>query len=232
MRRANPVVPVLLSLALMAPVVQAAPRGSPPEISRALGALAKEPGNPRLLTDAGSQFALRASDQGYPSDIEDARKYLRQAAKMDPKSAQTVAWMGCLRCIEAKVRQSKGYVREGLSQMDRAVEMDPNDLLVRLVRGSVEVEVPKEFSRNDQGITDLEVLKTAHDRDPQTLSQLRIDPTEVYLKLGKGYRAKGNMDMARAMWVRAAEGPPGKDRETANRLLEKFGRPAKTASAK
>lgn len=215
-------VAVLVSMALIGPGVQAATRGSPAEISRALAALKRDPGNPRLLTDAGSQFALRASEQGFPTDVEDARNYLRQAAKMDPHNAQTVAWMGALRCIEAKVRQAKGYVREGLSQLDRAVEMAPDDLVVRMVRGSVGVEVPREYNKVDAGLADLDLVRAAHDQDPHALAALRIEATEVYLKLGKGYRARGQIEQARAMWTRASEGPPGKDRETATRLLTKY----------
>lgn len=224
MRWSLAAVPVLLSVALIAPGVHAGNRGSPAELARSLAALKKDPGNPRLLTDAGSQFALRASEQGFPTDVEDARNYLRQAVKMDPRNAQTVAWLGALRCIEAKVRQAKGFVREGLTQLDRAVDMAPGDLVVRMVRGSVAVEVPREYSKVDVGLSDLELVRAAHEKDPHALAAQRIDAAEVFLKLGKGYRAKGNIEQARAMWIRASEGPPGKDRETANRLLAKYAR--------
>lgn len=200
----------------------AASRGTPAEISRALNAHTKDPSNPALLTDLGSQFALRASEEGAPSDIEDARKYLRQSLKMDPKSAETVAWLGVLRCIEAKVRQSKGFVRDGLSQLDHAIEMAPEDLRVRMLRGSVGVEVPREFGRLDAGLADLELVRAAHEADPHTLTPLRIDPAEVYLKIGKGYRAKGNMEGAKQMWTRAAAAPSGRERDSAMRLLAKY----------
>lgn len=200
----------------------AASRGTPAEISRALNAHKKDPSNPMHLTDLGSQFALRASEAGAPSDIEDARKYLRQSLKMDAKNAETVAWLGVLRCIEAKVRQSKGFVREGLSQLDHATEMAPSDLRVRMLRGSVGVEVPREFNRLDGGIADLETVRAAHESDPHALAALRIDPAEVFLKIGKGYRAKGNMEGAKQMWSRAAEAPSGRERESAMRLLTKY----------
>lgn len=220
-----PVAIPLLMLALStAPGMHAATRGSPAEISRALAALRREPANPRVLTDAGSQFALRASEQGFPTDVEDARRYLLQAAKMEPANAQTVAWLGALRCIEAKVRQSKGFVSQGLGQLDHAVQMDGNDLVVRMVRGSVSVEVPREYNKVDQGLADLEMVRAAHEKDPHALVALRIEPADMYLKLGKAYRAKGDMATARAMWTHASSGPPGKERETATRLLAKYGK--------
>lgn len=218
------VIPALMLALVTAPGMHAATRGSPAEISRALASLKRDPGNAKLLTDAGSQFALRASEQGFPTDVEDARRYLLQAIKMEPSNAQTVAWMGALRCIEAKVRQSKGFVSQGLSQLDHAVEMDGNDLVVRMVRGSVSVEVPREYNKVDQGLTDLEMVRAAHEKDPHALVSLRIEPAEVYLKLGKAYRAKGDIETARSMWTRASSGPPGKERETATRLLAKYGK--------
>jgi hypothetical protein len=221
------VVALILSLALLPPALHAGTRGSAAEIARALAALRKDPGNPKLLTDAGSQFALRASEQGFPTDVEDSRKYLRQSLKMDPQNSHTVAWLGALRCIEAKVRQSKGFVKEGLGQLDHAVDMSPEDVLVRMVRGSVSVEVPREFNRVDGGVTDLEFVKAAYERDAHALAAYRIDPGEVFLKLGKGYRAKGNIEGARQMWTRAAGGPASRDRESAQRLLAKYGGPAK-----
>lgn len=210
------------ALCLVSVEAQAATRGSAAEISRALNAHKKDPANAVILTDLGSQFALRASEQGYPTDVEDARKYLRQSLKMDPRNAQTVAWLGALRCIEAKVRQSKGFVKEGLSQLDHAVEMNPEDIVVRLVRGSVGIEVPREFGRLDTGLADLEIVRAAFERDPTVLTSRRVDPAEVFLKLGKGYRAKGNIDGAKQMWGKAAEAPPGKERDTALKLLAKY----------
>lgn len=217
---------VLAALMLTPIATEAATRGSAAEISRALNAHKRDPGNAAALTDLGSQFALRASEQGFPTDVEDARNYLRMSLKMDPKNAQTVAWLGALRCIEAKVRQSRGYVKDGLNQLDHAVGMAPDDIVVRLVRGSVSIEVPRDFGRLDTGLADLEIVLAAYERDPSVLGSRRIDATELFLKLGKGYRAKGNMDQAKQMWGKAAEGHPGKERDTALKLLAKYS-PAK-----
>ena len=216
------IIPVMMLVFSNAPGMRAATRGSPAEIARALAALKRDPGNPKLLTDVGSQFALRASEQGFPTDVEDARRYLLQSAKMDKDNPQTVAWLGALKCIEAKVRQSKGFVNQGFAQLDHAVSMSATDLVVRMVRGSVSVEVPKEYNKLDQGVADLEIVRAAHEKDPSALISQRIEPAEMYLKLGKAYRAKGNIELARQMWARASSGPPGKERETATRLLAKY----------
>jgi tetratricopeptide (TPR) repeat protein len=217
---------VLAALIISPIAAHSATRGSAAEISRALNAHKRDPGNAVALTDLGSQFALRASEQGFPTDVEDARNYLRMSLKMDPNNAQTVAWLGALRCIEAKVRQTKGYVKDGLNQLDHAVEMSPDDIVVRLVRGSVAIEVPRDFGRLDTGIADLEIVLAAYEREPAVLSSRRIDATELFLKLGKGYRAKGNMENAKQMWGKAAEGHPGKERDAAIKLLAKYA-PAK-----
>lgn len=220
--RWTPFALAVAALCLVTVGASAATRGSAAEISRALIAHKRDPGNSGVLTDLGSQFALRASEQGFPTDVQDARTYLRQSLSLDPRNAQTVAWLGALRCIEAKVRQSKGLVKDGLSQLDHAVEMNPEDLVVRLVRGSVCVEVPRDFGRMDTGIADLEIVRAAYERDATVLTSRRIDPAELFLKLGKGYRAKGNMDGAKHMWGKAAEAPPSKERDAALKLLAKY----------
>ena len=65
-------------------------------------------------------------------------------------------------------------------------------------------------------------MRAAHEKDPHVLLIEHIEPAEVYLKLGKAYRAKGNMELARQMWTRASSGAPGRERETATRLLAKY----------
>jgi hypothetical protein len=216
---------VILASALILPGgLQAGSRGTDIEISRLLGKLRKEPTSAKLLTDLGAQFAMRASEQGYPSDVVDARQYLRQAQQIDPGNPVTAGWLGVLRCVEAKIRGSRGFVREGLSQLDAAVARAPDNLVLRMLRGSVDLEVPREFGRLEQGIAEMELLKGADEADRARLASVGLDRAEVFLKLGKGYRARGDMPGAQRMWQKVvAEGPPGRERETALRLLQKYG---------
>jgi hypothetical protein len=92
------------------------------------------------------------------------------------------------------------------------------------MRGSAGLEVPREFDRLDQGVSDLEMVSKAHDANPALLKSLDLEPAEVHLKLGNGYRAKGKLSEAMVLWKRAAaESPRSKEGESASRLLRKFG---------
>jgi tetratricopeptide (TPR) repeat protein len=195
--------------------------GTEVEISRQLSRVRREPRNPRALIDLGAQFAIRASEQGYPSDVEDSRKYLRQGLAIDPQNALGTAWLGALRCIEAKIRGSKSFVHDGLRQLDQGVAMDSGNPRLRLLRGSVNLELPREYNRTSQALTDLLAVNS----DPGAARAASLDMAEVHLKLGKAYRANGNMAQAQAMWRQVvAEAPSSREAASANKLLAKYGR--------
>jgi tetratricopeptide (TPR) repeat protein len=195
--------------------------GTEVEISRQLSRVRREPGNPRALIDLGAQFAIRASEQGYPSDVEDARKYLHQGLSIEPQNALGKAWLGALRCIEAKIRGSKAFVRDGLRQLDQGVAMDSGNPRLRLLRGSVNLELPREYNRTSQALEDLLEVNS----NPAAARAASLDMAEVHLKLGKAYRANGNMAQAQEMWRQVvAESPHSTEAAAANKLLQKYGR--------
>ena len=190
--------------------------GAEVELSRRLSQVRREPQNVRALIGLGAQYAIRASERGFPSDIEDARKYIRQALAIEPNSALGEAWLGAVRCIEAKVRASRSYANEGLLQIDHGVSMDPTNPLLKMLRGSVDVDLPREFNRLDQGLADLESVAA----DPVAARAADVDMGILHLKLAKGYRAKGDLLRAQQMWHQViAESPQSFEADSARRLL-------------
>jgi len=205
---------------------EAASRTNEEEISRLLSRLRREPKSATVLRELGGRYAIRASEEGYPTDIEDSRKYLDAAEKIEPKSPKLFAWKGILRLVEAKIRGVKGYVNEGLRLLDRAVGMEPDSLVLRMLRGSADLEVPREFGRLAEGIADLEMIEAAHRKDPAALPRLELDPAEVHLKLGNGYRGKGDLERSISYWRQVvSESPSSKESDSARRLLRKHGAP-------
>ena len=204
----------LAGLMIAAPVL--ASGGAEVELSRRLAALHRDPRSVRALTDVGAGFAFRASERGFPSDVDDARKYVTEALAIEPNNAVAQGWLGAIRLVEAKIRGSKGAANEGLRMLDRAYSREPGNPLLMMLRGSVDVELPRDFNRLEEGVATLEKLTA----DPAAARAARVDMAVAYMKLAKGYRAKGDITRARQLWQKVvSEDPRSAEADSAKGLL-------------
>jgi len=99
------------------------------------------------------------------------------------------------------VRKAR-YVNNGLKEMDKAVELDPNNVSIRMIRGSNSLSLPNFFDRAPTAVADFEYLTKLIEKSPNS-----FDPdycAGVYLKLGLAYKKMDKMQKARTSWEKAA----------------------------
>jgi hypothetical protein len=201
-------------------------RGSASRIDRFLNLYYRHPYDVKIKAELGANYAVKYSDTATDHDRDLARKYLKEAEKLDPKAAAPVAWLGLVRCVDGREKASEQIAKEGLTMMDTALSKDGNNLDLRMLRASTAVEAPESFKRLDRVIADLEFVLKRVKADPSQAKIYDIDLSEVHLILGLAYRAKDAMDKARGYWAMAAkEGPDTTFGKRAAKLLKKYPAP-------
>lgn len=166
---------------------------------------ADHPGWLRAAGIASHQLAWLKVD----SASEDAVEYLKLASGASPADALLMAYLGSAYAMLARdstLTVSKvSNANKGLALLDRAVRRAPDNLTVRVIRGSVAYELPPMFSREKTAQDDfLFVLKAAQTGgrvSPERLS-------ETYYKLGQLAAKRGQAEVADKFYVKARNAAP------------------------
>jgi tetratricopeptide (TPR) repeat protein len=134
----------------------------PDKIAGQLEKLKKElkqnPSDFTLLKQAG--IALHQLNRAKPdlAKLDEANKYFDAALKIKKDDPQVMAWLGSLTTLRAKLETNSGkqtfYVKLGTKQLDKAVKLDPNNIMVLNVRGYNSIELPVFFKRARLGVED------------------------------------------------------------------------------
>jgi tetratricopeptide (TPR) repeat protein len=199
------------------------PRGSDAAIRMATDAYYKRPRDHVAATELGASYAVRYSNSGKDADRDAALKYLGEAVALDPNAAAPRAWQGLVKCVQGRDGLSKPLAKEGLALLDQSLERAPDDLDIRLLRASVDLEAPRDFNRLDQALADLEWIERVVGAQPPLAARHGIVVAEVYLKLGQVHRARGDTRRARQALDRAVkQGPETPEGKAAARLLRKL----------
>ena len=196
------------------------------KIARLKELLVAHPNEPRVILKLGEQYTRLADETELTENMRTARRYLEQALGTGA-GPEANAWLGLLRCIEAKYGSgltARSYAQEGLHQLDIAVDSAPDNLKYRLMRASVDLRVPREWKRLEQGKEDLLVADLALRRDPTKAKRFELDLAEVYFKLGQAHLGTGELSEARQAWQKARQlNPESRYAREAERLLARHG---------
>lgn len=208
----------------VAPAPAAAGAASVGEDPYALeGRAMREPGNLQVMLTAGRIFTHRFDEGKKPEDLGKAEFFLERATKLDPKNNEAMARYAVARALRAREKNDKGLAKQVLKELDTAVGNEPANPLLHALRGYVEVEVPGDFNRMDQGLSDLSFVDEALKKDPSVKEKYNLDVAKVYFKLGKAYRARGRLPEARRAWEASVAADPGsKEAQSAKKQLAKF----------
>jgi tetratricopeptide (TPR) repeat protein len=172
--------------------------------------LAAKPGDPKLLLRLATQYVHLADETERSENFEAARRHLTEAER-GGAGVEVRAWRGVLRCVEAKYGSgptARTMAQQGLAQLDATLDEEPSNLMLRLMRASVALRVPREWKRVPQAKEDLLTVDLAIRRDPARIARYELDAAEVYFKLGQALYASGELADARASWKRAAQAAP------------------------
>lgn len=100
------------------------------------------------------------------------------------------------------------YVRKGVAYMDKAVEVDPDNPIVRLVRGLSGAMMPAPFGQRKKGLSDLKLLiswieQPDQNKTYETILRDHFFLQSAYLNTADVMHARGNKDKAAEYYRRA-----------------------------
>ena len=99
-----------------------------------------------------------------------AIEQLSEMARKHPRNAVVLAYLGSAYAIAARDAwnpfQKTANVNRGLRNLDAAVEMAPENFVVRLIRANVQMKLPSMFARGDDAVRDMIALDVIFRRNP------------------------------------------------------------------
>ncbi len=148
--------------------------------------------------DAYIKEAEKASMAG---DLDKAVEIMGKALAEYPDSSTAYAYMGIYKGRQAgsteNFLKAGALSTESFHFLDKAIELDPNNLMAHLFRGIMGIKVPSFLGKLDEGISDLEFVVKAYESSPnETRKDLAI---QAYQMLAEAYRKKGDSDLASEM---------------------------------
>jgi tetratricopeptide (TPR) repeat protein len=166
--------------------------------------LASGPARPETLLELGklchNESALDKSDAKATEKL--AGQYLRQLLQLSPTNAFGRALLGSTLTLGARhaflPTTRIRLVREGLVEMDAAVEAAPEDANVRFTRAANNVFLPDYFRRRETVMSDFRLLAAQVAREPDR----HTEEFRQYVALYQGiaHRRYGELDKAAEVW--------------------------------
>jgi tetratricopeptide (TPR) repeat protein len=176
-------------------------------------------GQEKSLDDYKSRIKALQSESKY----EDASGVAREAVSQFPGSSDAHLTLGL--ALGEQVQHSQDMtlamklIQEAFTEMEKAVELDENNLMAHFYLGAYGVNVPPMFGKLETGVDHLE----------KSLEMAKADKTKegkellsgIYFNLGKGYAQQGRFQDSRDAYTAAAElDPEGKTAEMVKQELE------------
>ncbi len=119
------------------------------------------------LSDAIALHNAARDGTGAAADAVDALTALTGA---EPQNAVALAYLGSSYAISARdagsVTDKIRFTNRGLRQLDEAVALSPDDIVVRLVRANVQKNLPAMFARSERLVEDMLALDKIYSAAP------------------------------------------------------------------
>ena len=166
--------------------------------------LAGEPKNVSILLELGKLYHSLAVN-GHRDAVSKAEKMFEKVLEVEPNNTEALVWHGSVLTLKGYYEwfpiMKLVYVWEGIREMRRAVELDPDNPIVRLVRANTSLALPGFFKQLKVAIQDFEYLLILYEKVPDKFSKDML--ASVYLGLGKAYKKAGNEKKAKECWFKA-----------------------------
>jgi tetratricopeptide (TPR) repeat protein len=184
--------------------------------------LRQEPENTEILLKLGILYH-NLGVEGDKEAVKKAKNLFEKLLELEPQNVEALAWYGSVLTLRGRdvwFPVSKlSYVNNGIEKMDKAVELAPDNINVRMIRANNSLNLPGAFHRIEIAITDFEYLLTLSQKRQQAFSESLL--TKIFLGLGRAYKKRGDIIKARENWQKAVELlPNSKEAEMARILLE------------
>jgi hypothetical protein len=143
------------------------------------------------LSDAIALHNAARDGTGAATDAVDALTVLTAA---EPQNAVALAYLGSSYAISARdagsVTDKIRFTNRGLRQLDEAVALSPDDIIVRLVRANVQKNLPTMFARAERLVEDMLALDKIYSAAPSpALAKPMID---IYAALAETQPDQGD----------------------------------------
>lgn len=134
-------------------------------------------------------------------------EYLKPANKLYPEDALILAVLGsCMTMVgrdSSNITDKMRYVNEGTPMIDKAVNMAPDNVFIRMVRAGDSAGLPKLFGRMKYVKNDLLHIEGVIKKSPK---EVPVDlQAEVYYKLGRLFIFDGDGSSAKSYFKKAVE---------------------------
>ncbi|HEX8266902.1 MAG TPA: hypothetical protein VF596_15980 [Pyrinomonadaceae bacterium] len=202
-------------------------------IAQSQSVLAQKAADSKTLKfDQAAEQEFIKGIQGDSAALERAMKTGEKILASNPKDALALVWQGGARLVLARNAFYQGDFmagsalwKQGLDDMEKAVEFAPGDTRVLVVRGSTWYQASKEFPDPNEAnrllqtaITDFEkIIAVNDDNFKQLPAEIRDG---VLLNLAEGYERIGAKTRARNFYQRLSTETTGKTRETAVKWIQ------------
>ena len=189
---------------------------------------AQKPELNKLITTGQQQLAA-ARTANTEEAYRLAETTLDRAVQLDPKDPIARVYLGLARmelsgwiARQGRFDVSGEVMNKAIVDLDAAVALAPDNLQVRMSRGSSYAEFPSFLNKGALAREDLEVVV----HHPNFAAQSSDTRARIYFTLGRVYAAAGESEKARASWTAAvAANPQTREGHAAQRELEKLAKP-------
>ena len=149
--------------------------------------------------------------QGDDDAVEKAFTCFDRLLALDSTNAVALVYRGSLWTLRARDAwwppTKLKYLREGGKEMDRAVDMAHDDMMVRLTRGINSLNMPEKFGGLETALEDFIILL----KHPEFPNQTRQLKAAVFYYGGVAFRRADDYDRARELFRKAIVILPGSD---------------------
>ena len=179
-----------------------------------------EPNNIQALTELGVQY----HDLGVAGDhkaVEQGEEILKKVLSLDSTNAFATGYYGSILSLKARDASMPWtkikYAKQGFEQLDKSIQMNPEDLDVRLIRAMNSYQVPKIMKRLSLAFDDFNFIIKHKTFDSWTADHKAF----VYLHFGKALEKDDQHVKAREFFELAIKAAPAsKSAQEAKKALE------------
>lgn len=183
--------------------------------------LKNEPNNVNALTELGI-FYHDLGVEGDKKAVEKGKEIFEKVLSIDPSNAFATGYYGSilsLKARDAKMPWTKiKYAKRGFKQLDKSIQMNPEDLDVRLIRAMNSYQVPKIMKRMSVAIEDFNFIIEHKTFESWTADHKAF----VYLHFGKALEKDNQDKKSKELFELAIkEAPSSKSAKEAKKALKK-----------
>lgn len=172
--------------------------------------LRSNPGDEATLMELGRLYHDEGAS-GEGSAVDKGIRVFDQLLAIDSMNAVAVAYRGALWTMRGRSSWWPGnklkYMRQGCEELDRAIDMDPGNIMVHLIRGINGLGLPEYAGRLSTSLEDFIVLLRRPDFPEQTKELKAV----IFYYGGVAHKRADDYDRARELFKRAIAILPGSE---------------------